>query len=141
MEISDVRKGLHNAMARGRQRSADRRDRTDAASRAFDAFLDTIAVPLVRQIANVLRAERYAFSVFTPAGSVRLMSDRSAEDFIEVTLDTVGDTPRVVARTSRRRGQRVVDIEHVVASGDPAAITEEELFRFLLRELEQFVEK
>jgi hypothetical protein len=69
------------------------------------------------------------------------MSDKSAEDFIEIALDTASDPPRVVGRTSRSRGRRVVDAERVVASGDPEAIGEEDLLTFLLQELEPFVER
>ena len=128
-------------MARARQRSAEKRARADAASRAFESLLSRTAVPLFRQIANALRAEHYNFNVFTPSGSVRLMSDTSTEDFIELSLDATTDAPRVVGRTSRARGRRVVDSEQVVASGDPESITEAELFAFLMRELEPFVER
>ena len=141
MEIADVRRGVHETMARARQRSAEKRARADAASRAFESLLSRTAVPLFRQIANVLRAEHYNFNVFTPSGSVRLMSDTSTEDFIELSLDATTDAPRVVGRTSRARGRRVVDSEQVVASGDPESITEAELFAFLMRELEPFVER
>jgi hypothetical protein len=141
MEIADVRRGVHETMARARQRSAERRARADAASRAFESLLSLTAVPLFRQIANALRAEHYNFNVFTPSGSVRLMSDTSAEDFIELSLDATTDAPRLVGRTSRARGRRVVDSEQVVASGDPESITEAELFAFLMRELEPFLER
>lgn len=141
MEIADVRKRLHDTMARARQRAAERRGRVDTSSRAFERLLTDIAVPLVRQIANVLRSDGYLFSVSTPSGSVRLLSDRNAEDFIELSFDGAADPPRVVARVSHSRGRRGIDAEHVVGSGDPAAITEEELLAFLLKELEPFVER
>jgi len=141
MEIADVRKRVHDAMARARKKAAERRERSDAASQAFERFLDRTAVPLFRQIANVLRADGYVFSVFTPSGSVRLMSDKSGDDFLEIWLDTSGDAPQVVAHVSRSRGRRGIDAQRVVGSGDPAAITEDELFAVLLEELEPFVEK
>jgi hypothetical protein len=141
MEISRVRKGLYDTMARAKRDSAERRARTDAATRAFDSFLNRIAVPLIRQVVNVLRSENYAFSVSTPASSVRLTSDKSAEDFVDISLDTAGDAPRVMGRVSWSRGRRVVDAERVLASGDPELITEDELFEFLLKELEPFVER
>lgn len=141
MEISTVRQRVREAVERARRQAASRRTRTDAASRAFDAFLSATAVPLVRQLANVLRADGYLFNVSTPSGSVRMMSERSAEDFIEISLDGAADPPRVIAHTSRSRGRRVVDAEQVIASGDPALITEEELLAFLLKEIEPFVER
>ena len=141
MEISDIRKRIHETMARARQHAAERRSRADAAGRAFEGFLAATAVPLIRQIANVLRAEGYMYSVSTPAGSVRLLSDKDAGDFIELSLDTTADAPRVVARISRSRGRRIVVVERVVGSGNPDTIGEEELFAFLLKELEPFVER
>ena len=141
MQIADVRRRLHETMARAKQRAADRRGRTDAANRAFDAFLNGTAIPLVRQLANVLRADSYMFTVSTPSGTVRLASDKSGQDFIEISLDASADPPRVVARVSSSRGKRSVDAERVVVSGDPAQITEEELLAFLLEALEPFVER
>jgi hypothetical protein len=141
MEVADVRKGVLDTMARAKQRAADRRSRADASAQAFDALLSRIVAPLMRQVANVLRVEGYAFSVSTPAGSVRLASDKSSDDFIEISLDTSGDAPRVSGRTSWRRGRQVVDREQVVGAGMPEAITESDVFSFLMKELEPFVER
>src|SRR5438045_384174 len=101
MQISQVKQRVLEAMDRAKRAAAERRTRIDDAAREYEVFLQTLAVPLFHQIANVLRAEGYAFNVFTPAGSVRLMSDRSAEDYIELMLDTTGDLPRVVGHASR----------------------------------------
>jgi len=139
MEIAEVRKRVHATIDRARQQAAERRARGDEAGRAYATFLETVAVPLFRQVANVLRAERYRFTVFTPSGSVRLMSDRAAEDFIELTLDTAGDEPQVVGHVSRSRGRRVT--EHERAVGPPAALSENDVLDFLLKELESFVER
>ncbi|HKB10749.1 MAG TPA: hypothetical protein VKD69_08840 [Vicinamibacterales bacterium] len=137
MEIADVRKRVHSTIERAKQRAGERRARADEAARAYSTFLDTIAVPMFRQVANVLRAEGYPFSVFTPSGSIRLMSDRAAEDFIELTLDAGGDQPQVVGHTSRSRGRRVTENERAV--GSPAALSENDLLDYLLKELEAFV--
>lgn len=137
MDISDIRKRVNATIERAKHREAERRARADEAARAYSTFLDTIAVPLFRQVANVLRAEGHLFAVFTPSGSVKLVSDRSAEDSIELTLDTTGDEPRVVAHTSRTRGRRIIESEKPV--GDPAALTDQSLLEFLLKELEPFV--
>lgn len=139
MEIADVRKRLNETIDRAKRRAVERRARGDDAGRAFDAFLQRIAVPLFRQVANILRADGYLFNVFTPAGSVRLMSDRHVEDYIEVSLDTAGDTPQVIGHASRSRGGRVLESER--ALGEPAAVSEEELLAFLLKELEPFVDR
>ena len=88
-------------------------------------------MPLFRQIASVLKAEGYSFTVFTPGGSVRLMSDRSAEDYIELTLDTSGDEPLVIGHTSRARGRRVDRIGDAARPGGPVGdITEEDVLGF-----------
>jgi hypothetical protein len=139
MEISDVRKRLHATIERAKQRAAERRSRTAEATTAFDNLLSATAVPLFRQLANVLRSEGYLFNVFTPSGSVRLISDRVAEDFVELTLDTASDTPQVVCHASRVRGRRVVESEQAV--GEVATLSEERLLELLLKELEPFVDR
>jgi hypothetical protein len=139
MEISLVRKRLTETIERAKQQAAERRGRSDQASRDFTVFLQKVAVPLFRQVANALKADGYAFTVFTPSDSVRLMSDRSADDYIELTVDTAENPPRVVAQISRTRGRRVIDAEHAV--GAPDAVTEEQLLDFLVKELEAFVER
>ena len=139
MEISVVRKRLTETIDRAKKQAAERRGRSDQASNEFDVFLHKIAVPLFRQVANALKADGYGFTVFTPSGSVRLMSDRSAEDYIEITLDTGNDPARVMGQTSRNRGGRVIDAERAI--GTPAALTEEDVLEFLLKELEAFVDR
>ena len=139
MEISLVRRRLTETIERAKKQAADRRGRGDAAARDFELFLQKIAVPLFRQIANALKADGYAFTVFTPSGSVRLMSDRAAEDYIELTLDAAANPPQVVGQISRTRGRRVIDAERPI--GAPGTLTEEQLLDFLLKELEAFVER
>jgi len=139
MEISLVRKRLSDTIERAKRQAAERRARGDQASRDFDLFLQKIAVPLFRQVANALKAEGYAFTVFTPSGSVRLMSDRSASNFVELTLDASEHPPRVIGQVSRERGRRVLDTERAI--GAPDTLTEEQLLDFLMKELEAFVER
>ena len=98
-------------------------------------------MPLFRQVANVLRANGYPFSVSTPSGGVRLASDRSAEDYIELSLDTSGDEPMVLGRSSRARSRRIVENERPVAEQTVAHVTEEQLLEYLLKELEPHVER
>jgi hypothetical protein len=140
MEIADVRRQVHETIERARRQAAGRRAANDEASRGFDAFLELRAVPLFRQIANVLKVEGYHFTVFTPSGSVRLMSDRNADDYVELGLDTSGASPHVTLHVSRSRGNRVFDEEKQVP-GNPAAITDEELLAVVLKELEPLVER
>jgi hypothetical protein len=141
METSEVRKRLLATVDRARRAAAERRTRVDEASREYSVFLDQVAVPLFRQLANVLKAHGYPFSLFTPGGSVRLMSDRSSEDYIELALDTTDDTPHVIGRRSRGRGHRVVESEQPIGEGPVRDLTEEDILRFVLKELEPFLEK
>ncbi len=139
MDTPQLKKRVTQTIERAKKQAAERRGRADEASRAFETFLTTTAVPLVRQIANILKSEGYAFTVFTPSGSVRLMSDRASEDFVEISLETGGAEPQVIVHASRARGRRVDEVERAI--GAPASITEDELLDVLLRELEPFVER
>ena len=142
MEISEVRKRVREILESAKHHADARRERNDEAKRAFDRFLEVTAVPIVRQVQSVLRADGHLFTVFTPSGSVRLMSDRHAIDFVEIGLDTSGYAPRVVGHTSRGgRGGNVTEYEQTVGNGDPATLTEEDVLTFVLREVEAFVEK
>jgi hypothetical protein len=141
MEIADVRRRVHETIERARRQAAARRGRNEEADRDFQRLLEFIAVPLFRQLANVLKIEGYQFNVFTPSGSVRLGSERSGEDYIEIVLDTSGDEPRVLGRIGRSRGRRVISAERVVGDGSPANITEEDLLAFVMKELEPFVDR
>ncbi len=76
MEISEVKRRIQQTIEAAKRAAAERRGRVDRAARDYDAFLERVAVPMFRQVSNVLKSENHAFTVFTPAGSVRLMSDR-----------------------------------------------------------------
>ena len=141
MEISEVKRHLSETIERAKRAAADRRTHVDEASREFDVLLEQVAIPLFRQVANVLKVQGYPFDVFTPGGSVRLMSEKNADDFIELTLDTTGDEPLVMGRSRRGRGRRVLESERAIAEGPVRNLTEQQVLAFLLKELEPFVEK
>jgi hypothetical protein len=141
LEISHVRKRLVHAIESARARAQVRRERRAAAEHAFEAFLE-MATPLVRQVASTLKAEGYAFTVFSPQGSLRLASDRGRDEFIEFGLETADDAPGVVARIAYTRGSRTRDEERAVKAGAlPDTITEEELLEFLLDALGPWLER
>ena len=145
METSAVRQAVRALLRRVKRPAEDRREnrrvQTDQATREYEVFLERIAVPLFKQVANVLRAESYSFDVFTPAGSVRLMSPRGNDNYIEVALDTKGVAPKLLGRVSRSRGGDVTQTELVLnATTDIDALTEMDLLGFVLAELEPFVE-
>jgi hypothetical protein len=140
MEVSEVRRRLRAAVEEARQQAADRRARTDIAARDYEAFLSERAAPVFHQLAAALTAEGHLFKVFTPAASVRLASERSHEEFVEVALDDSSNPPTVVGRTSRGRGRRMVSSERPVREGVPIAnLTEEDVLAFLLEEIALFI--
>ena len=140
MEISDVKKRVFEAMERAKRAAADRRARVDEAAREYDVFLDQVAVPLFRQVASVLKAEGLAFTVFTPRGSVRLMSDRSKDDYIEFALDTSGAYPQLIGLASRGHGRRGTLSETPIGRGGPVRdLTEQDVIDFVTKELEAFL--
>jgi hypothetical protein len=141
MEISEVRRHLSETIERAKRAAGDRRTHVDEASREFVVFLEQVAIPLFRQVANVLKVQGYPFEVFTPGGSVRLMSEKNADDFIELTLDTTGEDPLVMGHSRRGRGRRVLESERPIAEGPVRNLTEQQVLAFLLKELEPLVEK
>lgn len=141
METSAVRQRVTHLIERAKRSASERRARNDEAGRAYERFLEQIAVPLFRQIAGALKASSYHFTVFTPGGSVRLMSDKATENYIELSLDNTGDRPVVMGHTSRARGRRVVESERPVADKAVGDLTDEDVLEFLLKEIEPFVER
>jgi hypothetical protein len=142
MEVSEVRRRLRAAVEDARREAAERRVRTDAVSRAYEEFLGQRAVPLFHQFAAALTGEGHLFKVFTPAASVRLASERSHEEFIELALDEASDPPAVVGRTSRGRGRRMISSERPVRDGMAIAdLTEEDVLAFLLTEITSLIDR
>jgi hypothetical protein len=139
METSDVRKQINATIDRAKRDAGERRARNDQAGRDYSVFLDSIAVPLFRQVANILKPEGYLFRVFTPSGAVRLASETRAEDYIELSLDTSGDRPTVLGTTNRARGQRVVTSERALNAGSIPELTEQDVLTFVTTELEGLI--
>ena len=141
METSVVRKRVSDTIEKAKRQAAEHRQRADAATRVYADFLETMAVPLFKQIANVLKVSGYSFSVFTPSGAVRLMSDRNAEDYIELSLDTSGDHPMVLGKSSRSRGRRVIEHEQAISELTIEHLTEDNVLQYVLKELEPLVDR
>lgn len=140
MDIPEVRRRLRAALERARQDAAARRSRSDAAAAEFERFLAQRAVPTLQVLASALTAEGHRFKVFTPAESVRLQSEHSKDDFIELTLDSSHDPPIVVGLSSRVRGSRLLRSERPVREGIAVAdLTDEDVLTFALAELPGFI--
>jgi hypothetical protein len=142
VEVPDVRRRLRAAIEKARRAAEERRARTDTAGRDYQLFLEQRATPVFQQLAGALKAENYSFKVFTPAASIRLASDRSPEEFIELALDDTSDPPAVLGRTSRGRGRRMTSTERVLGEGKALAdLTEEDVLTFLLDEITALLER
>jgi hypothetical protein len=140
MESSTVRNRLNVIIDGAKRTSAERRARSDEAVRSYEHVLK-FSVPLFKQVAQALKVSGYLFTVFTPGGSVKLMSDRSAEDYLELSLDTSGDRPDVMGRVSRTRGRRVIESERPIADKPVGELTENDVLEFVLKEIVPFVER
>ena len=140
MEISEIRKRVLQAIDQSRRVAAERRVRSDAATVAYERFLAELATPMFKQFAAVLKAEGYQFQVFTPAGGLRLASERSPEDFVELRLDVSGQSPVVLGYVNRGRGSRIVSSERPIGVG-VAELTEHDVLEFLIQEIQPFVER
>ena len=142
VEVALVRNRLNRAIEVARERAQQRRQRTAEAEQAYDTFLQDVAIPVARLIANSLKGENYAFTVFTPGGGLRLASDRGRDDYIEFALDASLEPPQVVGRISRTRGSRTLDEERPIRPGTPPEeLSEEDVLTFLLDALQPWLER
>jgi hypothetical protein len=141
MDVSDLRKRILRSLDDARKDAAIRRVSGDQAAAEYEKFLNDVAVPLFRQAVTVLRAEGHPFSVHTPNGSVRLVSDHAAEDFLELALDATAARPQVVGRISVTRGRRGQLLEERPIAADKAIadLTEDDVSIFLIDEVRRLV--
>jgi hypothetical protein len=143
MDVSELRKRILRAIDDARKEAAGRRTVVDEAAKAYQQFLETIAVPLLRQAAIVLNAEGHGFVVHTPASSARLAAEKYPETYLEVALDSSGAEPEVVGRVSITRGRRGLILEErpIAVHKSVSALTEEDLSAFLITEVPKLVIK
>jgi hypothetical protein len=129
-------------MTTARDRAQRRRQLAADAETAYDSFLSNVATPLVKQIANALQAEGYAFTLSTPGRGLRLALDRGRDDFIELALETDADEPTVIGRIRRTRGSRTIEEERPVKRGaSPDQVSEQDLLDFFATALEPWLER
>ena len=142
LETAEVRRQLTHRLAELKKAQAQRRATTDAARAAFDTVIEREIAPTARQFAQALKAEGFPFSVQTPASTVRLVSDRSSDNVIDIVLELGPKQPSVVMRSAFTRGRRQIEDERVLASGDDiAAIDGARVLAMLLDAIEPFVER
>jgi hypothetical protein len=142
VEVSEVRRQLKRAIDHAKTRAQQKRENSAEAERAYALFLDEIATPMTRMLANALKAEGYAFTVSTPTGGLRLASDRGRDDYVEFALDDDGDKPIVVGRIRRTRGSRTLEDERPIRPGAaPHDLTDADVLAFLVDALEPWLER
>jgi len=142
MEVSDVRRRLRGAIEDARRRTAERRARVDAASRAWGQVLPSVVIPAFHALQSALTGESHRFKVSTPGEAARLTPERSTAEFIEIALDTERDLPAVMIRSLRGRGRRTVSAERIVREGDAIPqLTQEEIVTAVLEELVPLIER
>src|SRR5687768_2872116 len=135
-DVGVVRKRVKAAIDQARRDQAERRERVAEATKAYDTFLETAAIPVFRMFANILKAEGLHFEVMTPAGGVRLQSERNRDDAIEMELDTSADPPQPLVTTTRTRGSRVVRDDRSIKGSNPLVhLSEDDVIETLLEEL------
>ena len=90
---------------------------------------------------SALKAERHAFTVFTPGGGLRLASDKGRDDYVELALDATGAQPQVLGRITRTRGSRTVEEERPLGANVPIdRLTDEDVLAFFLEALGPWLE-
>jgi hypothetical protein len=142
IDTGEIRKRLRLTIDRTRKAAAAQRAESDAAAGSFAPFVERTAAPVFRGLVQALRSEGYLFSLETPADAIRITSDRSAGDYIEITVDANRRPVALVARTAYTRGRRSFEQEHLVREGaDFDAVTDEQLLELMLTLLEPFVER
>ncbi len=142
LELVQIRRRVQVRLADVKRAAAARREKVDAAGRAYETFLANVATPTVTAVAQSLSAEGYPYRVTTPGGAVRMTSDRSGRTYVEIRLDTAGAVPQVVAEVGRERGRRVLADERPVAEGTPVdAITDEQVLAALLESMAELIER
>ena len=76
VDVAEVRKRLIHTIERVKHDAVMRRQETDKASADYERFLELVATPVFRHFSQALRSVGQNFQLFTPAGSVRLASER-----------------------------------------------------------------
>lgn len=135
-DVAVVRKRVKTAIEQARRDQAERRGRVTEATRVYESFLDSAAIPVFKMFANILKSEGLHFEVMTPAGGVRLQSERQRDDSIEMALDTSADPPQPLVTITRVRGSRIVQSDRSIKGSNPLVhLTEDDVIEMLLEEL------
>ena len=131
-DVAIVRKRIQTEIEKARRDQVERRARVAEATRAYEEFLQTAAIPVFRMFANILKSEGLNFEVMTPSGGVRLQSERQRDDAIEMELDTSADPPQPLVTVTRARGSRVIQSDRTIKGSNPLVqLTDEDVDRYV----------
>lgn len=141
VDVSDLRKRILRALDEARKDATSRRGVVDEASQAYQAFLETHVIPLLKQAVQVLRAEKHLFTLNTPADGPRIASDVSSNTYLEFALDSTGAVPQVIGRVSLAHGRqgRIVEERPLVPGKPVADVTEDDVAMFLVTEIPKLI--
>ena len=143
MDVSELRKRILRGIEDAKKHAAARRVVVDEARGEYERFLGGVAVPMVRQAADVLKAAGHPCDVHAPAESVRLVAEASPHTYLELELDVTKPRPQVLGRVSLARGRQgqIVE-ERALGNGkDVAALTEDDVSAFLAAEIPRLILK
>jgi hypothetical protein len=143
MDVAALRKRILRELDRPgavKASAADRRATGDTARQQFARLLDTTIVPLLKQTADILKAEGSLCRLHTPSDMVKLAFERSPEDFVEIMLDTA-TPPHVIGRSSVRNKKSGTLVEdRIIGVGKEIdEINDEDVVGYLLPELRKIL--
>ncbi|MDQ3168882.1 MAG: hypothetical protein M3Q55_01950 [Acidobacteriota bacterium] len=139
-ELTDLRRRVRQAIQDAKRRGAARRAARDEAASAWATAVSAVVEPVATDVAAALTGEGLPFRLETPRGTIRLVSERSADDYIEIVLDDSDerDVPEVIGRSVIGRGrQSVTVIEELL--GAPSDLAPDRITAFFLNAIAPWI--
>lgn len=132
-ELTDLRRRVRQAIQDAKRKAADRRTARDEASKAWATAVAEVVEPEATVMAAALTGEGLPFRLETPRGTIRLVSERSADDYIEIVLDESDERemPEVIGRSVIGRGRQSVTVNEEVL-GAPSDLAADRVAAFFL---------
>ncbi len=142
LESGYVRKQVLHMLQDAKRLATERRVLAADADCDGTKILNLVVAPVFKAVATALKTEGYKFRVVTPVGVVRLVSEASSDEFIEISLDVTREPPALIGGVSRRWGRRLLVDEIVIREfPETADFSEQEVLDFLLKQVVPFVER
>jgi hypothetical protein len=141
LQPSEVTRRLRIAIEAARREAAEHRRHVDEGRRHYEALLER-AKPVFVAFQQALRSEGLLFTLSTPASGVRLESERSRDNYIELSLDAARRPVAAVVTAASTRGQRIRIDEHVLAEAEAIGTAgPEDVLECLLKAVVPFIER